>query len=94
MHVCLWMRRDLCARTYVLEMCAIWHARVFVDAGRCVSARTYVLAMCAHMHLYTMHCKHTCIAMIRAKAYALGMLMAVHARVLARAVPTCIAMRA
>ena len=31
--------------------------------------------------------------MIRAKAYALGMLMAVHARLLARAVPMCIAMR-
>ena len=28
------------------------------------------------------------------KAYALGMLMAVHARLLARAVPMCIAMRA
>ena len=37
------------------------------------------------------YCKHTCIAMIRAKAYALGMLMAVHARLLARARPTCIA---
>ena len=32
--------------------------------------------------------------MISAKAYALGMLMAVHARLLARAVPMCIAMRA
>ena len=32
--------------------------------------------------------------MIRAKAYALGMLMAVHARLFARAVPMCIAMRA
>ena len=43
----------------------------------------------AHMHLGTMRCEHTCIAVIRAEAYALGTLMEIDARLLARFVPFC-----
>ena len=70
-HPCTFVHMRLCSRVHT-RPCTY----AYMHSG------TY-----AHMHLCTMRCEHTCIAVIRAKAYALGMLMAVHARLLARAVP-------
>ena len=73
------------------------HSCIYALERTCTHARThsrtYVhMLSCAYalMHLCTMPRKRMCVAMIRAEAYALGMLMALHARSLAHAVPAMI----